>query len=388
MHIPSCLRAGVATGIAVVGIAAMAAAPLTPVTHAQSPPVVTQDVRLEAATVPLGGLITSFLGNQVIYCSLICPLLLETAVTPVVTALQAPGTFLAALQSGNLLKAIGAAAASVTGPTNAAAQQAILVDSEIPAQRALNALEVGVVGLLNVIPGAAGGLPGIITAIETARQDTFAALNAPIVPNPPPTVMPQGVVQVAVVGAINVAAAVIFPAFNDFLSGAFETPNAVAQELAATGNPVQAVAAGVNTVAGVLTAAVTVVAQSIVTALSNIGTASGQALPANRTVQLQKSVTTTTPALAKVGSPHPPVTRRRPTTPKPRCPAHTRCAPSFRKPTSFRKSLSGLITLRRSNPNSRVQPGFYQFKRGVTTYLVSTPTTKGLGPFLRGTLRA
>ena len=239
MHIPTCLRAGVVTGIAVVGIAAMAAAPLAPVTQSQSPPVVAQDVRLEAATVPLGGLITSFLGNQVIYCSLICPLLLETAVTPVVTTLQAPGTFLTALQSGNLLKAIGAAAASVTGPTNAAAEQAILVDSEIPAQRALNALEVGVVGLLNVIPGAAGGLPGIITAIETARQDTFAALNAPIVPNPPPTVMPQGVLQVAVVGAINVAAAVIFPAFNDFLSGVFETPNAVAQELAATGNPVQ-----------------------------------------------------------------------------------------------------------------------------------------------------
>ena len=308
MQIPSVLRAGVASGIGVVAIAAMAAAPLAPVTQSQSPPVVAQDVRLAAAPVPLGGLITSFLGNQLIYCSLICPLLLETAVTPVVTTLQAPGTFLAALQSGNLLKAIGAAAASVTGPTNAAAEQAILVDSEIPAQRALNAFEVGVVGLLNVIPGAEGGLPGIITAIETARQDTFAALNAPIVPNPPPTVMPRGVLQVAVVGAINVAAAVIFPAFNDFLSGAFETPNAVAQQLAATGNPVQAVAAGVNTVGGVLNAAVTVVAQSIVTAISNIGAASGQALPANRTVQLQKSVTTTTPAVVKVGSPHPSVT--------------------------------------------------------------------------------
>jgi hypothetical protein len=311
MRIPTCLHAGVAaTGIAVAGIVTMAAAPVAPVTQSQAPPTVARDVRLAGVTVPLGGLVTSFLGNQVIYCSLICPLVVETAVTPVVTTLQTPGTFLTALQSGNLLKAIGVAAASVTGPTNAAAEQAILVDSEIPAQRALNAFEVGVVGLLNVPPAAAGGLPGIITAIQTFRQDTFNALNAPVVPNPPPTVMPQGVVQVAVVGAINVGAAVIFPAFNDFLSGAFETPNAVAQELAATGNPVLAGAAGVKTVAGVVTAAATVIAQSVVTALSNIGAATPLALPANRTIQLQlqKSATTTTPAPAKVASLHPLVT--------------------------------------------------------------------------------
>jgi hypothetical protein len=306
MQIPTCLHAGVAaTGIALVGITAMAAAPLAPVAQSQSPPTVAQDVRLAAATVPPGGLLISFLRNQVVYCSLICPLLVQTGVTPVVTTLQTPGTFLTALQSGNLLKAIGVTAASVSGPTTAAAEQAILVDSEIPAQRALNAFETGVVGLLNVVPAAAGGLPGIVTAIQTARQDTFIALNAPFVPNPPPTVMPKGVVQVAVVGAINVGAAVIFPAFNDFLSGAFQTPNAAAQELAATGNPVLAVAAGANTVAGVVTAAGTVIADSVATAVSNIGTASGHALPANRMMQMQNSTTTTTtPAPAKVGPPH------------------------------------------------------------------------------------
>ena len=309
MQIPTCVHAGVAaTGIALVGITAMAAAPLAPVAQSQSPPTVAQDVRLAAATVPPGGLLISFLRNQVVYCSLICPLLVQTGVTPVVTTLQTPGTFLTALQSGNLLKAIGAAAASVTGPTNAAAEQAILVDSEIPAQRALNAFEVAVVGLLNIVPAAAGGLPGIITAIQTFRQDTFTALNLPIMPNPPPTVMPKGVVQVAVVGAINVVGAVIFPAFNDFLSGAFEIPNAVAQELAATGNPVLAGAAGVKTAAGVVTAAVTVVANAVVTALNNIGTASGQALPANRMMQTQNSAATTKPARAEVGPLHPLVT--------------------------------------------------------------------------------
>ena len=193
MHAPTRSRAGVAaTGIAIVGIAAMAATPLAPAIHAQSPPSVSHDVRLTAAEVPPGGLITSFLGNQVIYCSIICPLLIQTGVTPVVTTLQTPVTFVTALQqSGDLLKAIGATAASVTGPTNVAATAAIVADGTLVAPRALNAFEVGVVGLLNVVPAAAGGLPGIATAIQTARQDTFDALNAPIVANPEPTVMPQ-----------------------------------------------------------------------------------------------------------------------------------------------------------------------------------------------------
>jgi hypothetical protein len=299
MQIPTCLHAGVAaTGIAVLGIGAMVAAPLAPVTQYQSPPTVAQDVRLAAATVPPGGLLTSFLGNQLIYCSLICPLLVQTAVTPVVTTLQTPGTFLTALQSGDLLKAIGVTAASVTGPTNAAAQQAILVDGSIPAKRALNAFEVGVVGLLNVVPAAAGGLPGIATAIETARQDTFTALNLPVVANPTPTVMPRGVVQVVVVSALNVVGAVIFPGFNHILSGAFQIPDAVAQELAATGDPVRAVAAGVNAATAAVTAAGAVIADSVVTAVSDIRAATGQSLPAT-----QNSATTTTLARTELGSP-------------------------------------------------------------------------------------
>jgi hypothetical protein len=292
MRIPTRPHAGAAVaGIAVVAAAATLAAPVTPPPH--PPQTVTQDVRLAADAVPIGGLVTSFLGNQVIYCSLICPLLLETAVTPAVQTLQAPGTFLAALQSGNVLKALGAAAASVTGPTNAAAEEAILVDSEIPAQRALNAFETGVVGLLNVITAAPGGLPGIFTAIETARQDTFDALNAPVVPNPPPTVMPQGVLQVAVVSTINVGAAVIFPAFNDFLSAAFETPNAASQELAATGNPLAAAAAGVSALGARVTAAATVIANSVVAAINNIRAAGPLALTASQT-QVKNTANTTT----------------------------------------------------------------------------------------------
>ena len=294
MRTPTRLHAGAAvTGIAVVASAAILAAPVTPPPHPTQ--IVTEDVRLTAGAVPIGGLITSFLGNQVIYCSLICPLLLETAVTPVVQTLQAPGTFLAALQSGNVLKAIGAAAASVTGPTNAAAEEAILVDSEIPAQRALNAFETGVLGVLNVLTAAPGGPGAILTAIQTARQATFDALNAPIMPNPPSTVMPQGALQVGVISVINVAAAVIFPGFNDFLSAAFETPNAAAQELATTGNPLAAGAAAVGALGARVTAAATVIANSVVQALNNIRAAGPLTLSATQT-QLQKATTTTTSA--------------------------------------------------------------------------------------------
>ena len=288
MHSHTRSHAGVAArGIAVVGIAAMVASPLAPVAQTQPPPVMSHDVRLTAVTVPPGGLVTSFLGNQVIYCSFNCPLLIQTGVTAAVTTLQTPGTFLTALQSGDLLKAIGVTAASVTGPTNSAASAAILSDATLIAPRALNAFEVGVVGLLNIVPAAAGGLPGVAEAIQTARQDTFTALNLPIVPNPTPTVMPNGVVQVAVVSAINVGAAVIFPAFNDVLAGAFQIPDDVAQELAATGDPVRAAAAGVNTAAGVATAATGVVADSVVTAVRNIRTAAGQSSQGNVLTQPQ-----------------------------------------------------------------------------------------------------
>jgi len=300
MQIATRVHAGVAAaGIVVVGIGATVVAPLTPATQFQSAPTVAQDVRLTAATVPPGGLLTSFLNNQITYCSLICPLLVQTAVTPIVATLQTPGTFLAALQAGDLLKAIGAAAASVTGPTNAAAQQAILVDGSIPAPRALNALEVAVVGLLNVIPAAANGLPGIAAALQAARQDTFDALTLPIVPNQPSTVVPHGVVPVVVVSALNVVGAVIFPAFNHILSGAFQVPDAVAQELAATGDPVRALAAGVNAATAAVTAAGADIAAAVDKAVSDIRAATGQPVPAS-TVQTQNSATTKTPATTEV----------------------------------------------------------------------------------------
>lgn len=262
-----------ATAVAVAVIAPPAAAP-----PAAGPPVlptVTREIRL-AATVPPGGLITSFVKNQGIYCSLICPLLAQTVTTGVSTTLQEPGVFLAALPANGPLKALGIAAASMTGPTAAAMDKAIDVDAAIPAKRALNALEVGVVGLLNIPPAIPAGPGAVLNAFQQFRQQTYDALNAPVVRNPEPTVMPRGVFQVAVIGAINVVAAVIFPGFNFFLAGAFHVPDAVAQELAKSGNPLRAAMAGVQTAVGVVTNAANVVANAIVTEANKVRTAAMQ----------------------------------------------------------------------------------------------------------------
>ncbi|MCV7229375.1 hypothetical protein [Mycolicibacterium komossense] len=259
-----------ATGLVV---ATLAASP-----PASAPPLQSHDIQLTAATPP-GGLITSFLGNQLLYCSLICTSAVQGAVTVTGVALQTPATFLVALQSGDLLKAVGVTAASVTGPAEAAAAGVIFKDGMEVAPRALNAFEVGVVGLLNVVPAAAGGLPGVVTALETARDDTFTALNLPVAPNPTPTVMAHGVLQVAVIGAINVGAAVIFPALNDVLLGAFQVPDAVARTLALTGDPVKAVGAGVAVATTVVHDAGTVIARAVDTAVTSVRAASDQSVP-------------------------------------------------------------------------------------------------------------
>lgn len=257
-----------AVGFTTMSVTAVVAAPLVPIT--QRPPEPAPQIQLAATAVPPGGLITSIVRNQGIYCSIICPLLADTAGTAVSTTLGAPGAFVAALPAGGLLKAIGAAAASITGPTDAAMECAIAADAAIPAQRALNAFEVGVVGVLDVVSAFGAGPAAVLTAIGQARQQTFDALNAPVRPNPAPTVMPHGVFQVAVVEAINVVGAVIFPAFNDVLAGAFQVPDALARTLAATGSPVAAVVAGLSTTVRVLTAAGTVVAKAVGTAVQRV----------------------------------------------------------------------------------------------------------------------
>ena len=272
------LSARLPADLAATAVALAVVAPLIPVAPTvehSAPPTVTREIRL-AATVPPGGLITSFVQNQGIYCSIICPLLAQTVTTGITTTLLEPGVFLAALPANGPLKALGIAGASMTGPTAAAMDRAIDADAAIPAKRALNAFEVAVVGLLNIGPAITGGPGAVLNAFQQFRQQTYDALNAPVVRNPEPTVQPRGVFQVAVIGVINVVAAVIFPAFSDFLAGAFHVPDAVAQELAKSGNPVRAVMAGVQTAVGVVTAAGTVIANTIVTEANKVRAAAMQ----------------------------------------------------------------------------------------------------------------
>jgi hypothetical protein len=295
MHVRTRPRAGaVTTGIAIAGIAVVAATPLAPVTEPPSL-TVSPDVRLAATDVPPGGLLTSFLGNQVIYCSAICGPLINTGVTAAVTTLQTPVTFVAAVQSNDILRAIGITAASVTGPTNAALAEAIEADSTVAVPKASNAFEVGVIGLLNIVPAAAGGLPAIGDAIAAARENTFEALNLPI-PVTGPTVVPNGVVQVATLGAIRVGEAIIFPAFNGVLQATVGVPNAAAQELAVSGDPARAVAAGAREAVDTVSAAANVVSQSVVTAATDIRNAAGQPPLGNVMSSTQKALTAPTSA--------------------------------------------------------------------------------------------
>ncbi|WP_164478755.1 hypothetical protein [Mycolicibacterium stellerae] len=268
MYVRTRPRAGAATtGIAIAGIAAVAATTLAPV--AEPLTSAARDVRLAATEVPPGGLLTSFLGNQVSYCSAICPPLINTGVTAVVTTLQSPLAFVAAVQSNDIVKAIGITAASVTGPTNAALGEAIDADTTVAVPKASNAFEVAVISLLDIVPAAAGGLPAIGDAIAAAREETFEALNLPI-PVTGPTVTPNGVVQVATLGAIRVGEAVVFPAFNEALQATVGVPDAAAQELAVSGDPARAAVAGADAAVGSASAAVNVVARSVVTAADDI----------------------------------------------------------------------------------------------------------------------
>lgn len=268
MRIASGLYAGViATGLAVAALPAVATA--APVAQPQAP----SDGTPVAAAVPPGGLITTFLHNQITYCSIICPLAAQTAATISTTTLQAPGTLSAALQSNDAMTALGITAASITGPTNVEAQQTIVADGTIVAPRALNAFEVGVVGLMNVGPAAAEGVPAVTAALQTAQQDTYTAMNAPIVPYPTPTVTSHDAGQTAVVAVIDAGAAVIFPAFNTVLTAAFSAPDAAAQELAATGDPDQALAAGAETVTAAETSANTIITDALNNAVEKIAEA-------------------------------------------------------------------------------------------------------------------
>jgi hypothetical protein len=232
-------------GVAAVAIGALAVVPATRPAEVPAPPTEAHAVRLAAETAPpIGAIPLAFIENQFQYCSVICPYVVQGAVTVPIATVLTPVTFFGSLQTtGSLLQSIGAAAASVTGAANAAATPIIENDVYRVVPKAFNNLEVAVVELFNV--GSAVFQPGeFLQAVNTARERILAALNQPLPPPAPTETGAETLPQVVAVEAIRVFAAVAFQAGELLLLGIVQTPDAVAQELAQSGDPVAALAAG------------------------------------------------------------------------------------------------------------------------------------------------
>lgn len=262
------IRASVVTGVAIAGISALVAAPSAPPPEPRSPRTVVSEVQLTAAPA-LGAIPLAFIRNQFQYCSLICPYAVQGAITVPIAAVQAPGTFVGSLAtSGSLFKAIGAAAASVTGPANDAVTPLINNDVFLVVPKAFHALDVAVVEAFNV--GAALLSPGqLVAVIENARTNILAALNQPVGPPTTPTGA-RNIFQVVAVSAIDVFTAVAFQAGELLLAGVVQTVDAVAQELAQSGDPVAALAAGAAQAGTVINQSAGIVASAVDTAATNI----------------------------------------------------------------------------------------------------------------------
>jgi hypothetical protein len=229
---------------------------------------VSRDVHLTAAPA-LGAIPLAFISNQFQYCSLICPFAVQGAITVPVAAAQVPATFLGSLAStGSPLKAFGAAAASVTGPANAAVTPLINNDVFLVVPKAFHALDVAVVEAVNV--GAAALTPGqFLRAVQDGRTNILNALNEPVGTPTTPTGA-SNIVQVVAVEAINLTTAVAFQAGELLLAGAVQVADASAQELARSGDPAAALAAGATRAGQVASAASAPVMAAVDTAVTNI----------------------------------------------------------------------------------------------------------------------
>jgi hypothetical protein len=265
------IRSGLVTAIAAAGIGALVVAPTSPPPAAPAPPSEVHDVRLAAATAPpIGAIPLAFIENQFQYCSVICPYVVQGAVTVPIATVLTPVTFLGSLQTtGSLLQSIGAAAASVTGAANAAATPIIENDVYRVVPKAFNNLEVAVVQLFNV--GSAVVQPGeFLQTVNTAREEILAALKQPLPPPAPTETGAETLPQVLAVEAIKVFSAVAFQAGELLLLGIVQTADAVAQELAQSGDPGAALAAGATQATETIATAGGIVMDAVDTAVTNI----------------------------------------------------------------------------------------------------------------------
>ena len=290
---------------AAASIGALAVAPL-----ATPPPPVpaasqTADVRLAADSVPLGAIPAAFIRNQLTFCGLICPSIVQLATTVPIGAAEAPLAFVGALQSGSLLRAVGAAAESVTSPADTATAGIINPDVFIVVPKAIGTtLPIVVVSAFNV--GEALARPGqLVGTIEASRSNILTALNTPA--GLPPTELPSGasgVVEVATVAGVNVFDAVAFRAGELLLAGAVHTANVTAGELANTGNPGEAVRAGATAANNVIGQARGIVTDAVDKAANDIRASLHQprALSARSSVRVGKPGVVATPKPARAAT--------------------------------------------------------------------------------------
>jgi hypothetical protein len=265
----------VVVGLCVAGT--LAAAVLVSPPQVQPPPTVAHRVQLAAAPA-LGAIPLAFIRNQFQYCSLICPYAVQGAITVPIAAVQVPTTFLGSLAStGSPLRAIGAAAASVTGPANAAVTPLINNDVFLVVPKAFHALDVAVVEAINV--GAAVLTPGqFLQVVQNGRTNILGALNQPVGPPTTPTGA-TNILQVVAVEMINVATAVAFQAGELLLAGVVQTVDAAAQELARSGDLAAALAAGAEQARRTVNEASDLVVTAVDTALTNIRTSLNDPFP-------------------------------------------------------------------------------------------------------------
>ncbi|ORX09739.1 hypothetical protein AWC31_05805 [Mycolicibacterium wolinskyi] len=266
------IQSTVLTTLAAAGAAALVAAPVAASPELHGPRLVNAQVQLTASP-PLGAIPLAFLRNQVLYCSVICPFVVQGAITVPLAAVQTPVIFLDALAAtGSLPRAVGTAAASVTGAANDAAEGIILNDVNRVVPKAFNTLEIAVVQLMRV--GSAVLTPAELPdAVNTARETVLAALNQPL-PGPgvpvPTETGAETLPEVVAVEAIKVTAAVAFQAGELLVLGVVQTVDAGAQELARSGDPLAAVSAAAAQATEVVDVASDIVSDSVDTAVTNI----------------------------------------------------------------------------------------------------------------------
>ncbi len=217
----------------------------------------------------LGGLPVRVIRNQLQYCGVICPFLVQGVATVPVAVATTPVTFTGALlSSGSLLQAVGATAASVTAPTRGATDPIITNDLSLVLPKAQNALEVSAVELINI--GFASGDPGtFVRAIGGARSRIADALDQrvgdPVGPTGA-TTLPQ----VVAVEAINVGSAVAFQATETALRDAVAAADDTVQTLARTGNVAVASSVGAKDTVNTVVAARETVTNAVTGAADHI----------------------------------------------------------------------------------------------------------------------